>query len=160
VLTRANAVAEPSEDDNSAFVSTTVATAIAPDLYVNGAVTPHTVLAGGNLTYSLRVGNRGVAAASNVAFRKLPAGASFVSASATRGFTCHGSGEAVDCTGGSLPEGGEAAITIVAAAPETTGVAVNEATVDPDGAVTELEEKATTRFVSRLRSSPRCRISA
>jgi hypothetical protein len=83
-----------------------------------------------------------------------------VSASATRGFTCHGSGEAVDCTGGSLPEGGEAAITIVAAAPETTGVAVNEATVDPDGAVTELEEESNNTFRLAVSSSPRCRISA
>jgi uncharacterized repeat protein (TIGR01451 family) len=96
---------------------------------------PDPVVAGENLTYSITVRNNGPSTAENVAVTDpIPAGTSFVSASATGLFAggCSLSGGSVVCTpvGGSLPPGAVSVITLVVKVnPGASGTISNTATI-------------------------------
>jgi uncharacterized repeat protein (TIGR01451 family) len=88
---------------------------------------PSTAAAGANVTYTLTVRNLGPQRARGVVVRdRLPAGATFVSATASQG-SCSGAA-VVTCSLGALRWGGLARVTIVAQAP-ASGRVVNQATV-------------------------------
>jgi uncharacterized repeat protein (TIGR01451 family) len=89
------------------------------DVAVTGSATPNPVLAGGNLTYSFNITNKGPNTATGVTFTNpLPAGLTFVSAAnfpPSAGFSGLGGNGAVFCVlTNSLPVGSNVAISIVA----------------------------------------------
>jgi uncharacterized repeat protein (TIGR01451 family)/CSLREA domain-containing protein len=106
------------------------------DLSVTNEDSPNTVVAGGNVTYTLTVSNGGPSGASGVGLSDpLPATASLVSVTATQG-TCDEVG-AVVCQLGNIPSGGTATVTIVARL-STAGSVTNTATVDGNETDTDL----------------------
>ncbi|MCC7370482.1 MAG: DUF11 domain-containing protein [Chloroflexi bacterium] len=129
VLTNAATVrgneSDPNPANNGATQSTTV-TASA-DLAITKTDAPDPVSAGQNVTYTIVVTNNGPSPATGVqAVDLMPAGASFVSVSATQG-RCIGTGT-VNCEIGALANGGSATITLVATA-DQGGVLTNQARV-------------------------------
>jgi uncharacterized repeat protein (TIGR01451 family) len=88
---------------------------------------PATAAAGANVTYTITVRNWGPQRARGVLVRdRLPAGATFVSATSSKG-SCSGT-SVVLCSLGALPRGAIARVTVVAQAP-ASGRIVNQANV-------------------------------
>ena len=99
-----------------------------PDLALTGNGTPNPVTAGNSVTYSFAVTNSGVGEANDVRLRDvLPAGLTFVSATASQG-ACANVGGTVTCDLGTITNAGQATVTIVATA-TTSGSKTNSATV-------------------------------
>jgi uncharacterized repeat protein (TIGR01451 family) len=97
------------------------------DLGITKSDSPDPVTVGGNVTYTLTVTNHGPDGANLVSVRDdLPAGVTFVSASPSQG-SCSGSGP-VDCSLGSIANGGSATVTIVVKT-GAAGTITNKATV-------------------------------
>jgi uncharacterized repeat protein (TIGR01451 family) len=118
-----------------------------PDLTISKTDSPDPVAGGAELTYTLTVGNSGTADASNVkVVDTLQSGATFVSASGDHGFTCVYASNKVTCTGGNIPIGESAIITIVVkfGASFCDDTVVNTAEVDPDDAIMESDETNNT----------------
>jgi hypothetical protein len=67
----------------------------------------------------------------------LPAGSQVLSASGDSGFSCSQSSGVVTCSGGTLPNGGTAHITINTNAPTAYGNYTNTAIVDPNNTIAE-----------------------
>ncbi|HWY77830.1 MAG TPA: proprotein convertase P-domain-containing protein [Verrucomicrobiae bacterium] len=89
------------------------------DVAVTGSATPNPILAGGNLTYSFNITNKGPNTATGVTFTNpLPAGLTFVSAAnfpSSAGFSGLGGNGAVFCVlTNSLPVGSNVTVSIVA----------------------------------------------
>jgi len=113
------------------------------DLTISKVDSPDPVAGGANLTYTLTVGNSGIAAASDVkVVDTLPSGATFVSASGDHSFTCSYSSNKVTCTRGSIAAGTTATIAIkVKFGASSCGMTVtNTAKVDPDNGIDESNE--------------------
>jgi len=113
------------EDDQAAFVLT-----ISADLAVTKTASPNPVIAGGTVTYSLVVTNRGPSVATGVNLvDALPPGVNFVSVSASQG-TCSGTAT-VTCNLGSLAVNASATVTIQVSLPLGTleGPIANTASV-------------------------------
>jgi uncharacterized repeat protein (TIGR01451 family) len=99
------------------------------DLGLGQSAAPALVNVGSNVVFTLNVTNLGPnTAGSVVVTNTLPAGMSFVSASATQGTPTNGAG-VVTCVLGTLTNGARATITIQAAA-LTAGAKTNSATVN------------------------------
>ena len=102
----------------------------------------------GGLTYSLVVGNSGIATATNVEVRDpLPPGLIFDSYQNTDGggFTCSLlAGNVVDCTGGSIPAASVKHLNLLFTAPPTVGSITNTVYVDPNNAIFEPDETNNT----------------
>jgi uncharacterized repeat protein (TIGR01451 family) len=106
---------DPYEGNNTATNTTDVQSGqSAADISVTNSVDKASAASGDALTYTITVANAGpaVAAGSHLS-DQLPAGAQFVSASASQG-TCAGSGTDVACELGDLISGGSATVTVVA----------------------------------------------
>ena len=100
------------------------------DLAITNSDVPDPAFVGKNLTYTIKVSNPGVFAATNVTVQDtLPAGVSFVSATANQG-SCSGSATVV-CNLGSLLVGTSGKVTIIVK-PSQTGSISNTATVSAD----------------------------
>ena len=98
------------------------------DLGITMTDSPDPQVVGGNVTYSIGVNNAGPDTANFVTVTDpLPAGATFVSASASQG-ACTQSAGTVTCNLGTLASGASATITIVVTAP-AAGTLNNTATV-------------------------------
>ena len=132
----ASATADPDTTNNSDNATTAVTAS------ANLAITktgPAAVVAGGSITYSLKVSNAGPSSADALLVADtLPAGVTFVSA-AGPGWTCTNVGStSVSCTLPTLAAGATAAvITVVVTAPSgaaslSNTAAVTSATADPD----------------------------
>lgn len=175
----ANAIFESDESNNLATQRTTVATGI--DLVVTkvdetldvGDVAPNfntvdslpgydPIATSGTQTYTITVDNLGPQDAADMRVRDtLPAGTTFLSASADNDFACVHNGAAtggvVECTGGDIrgtnwesydpdgpavPNGPDSAtITITAFARPTVGTMTNEVRVDPLAEIAEIDEQ-------------------
>jgi uncharacterized repeat protein (TIGR01451 family)/LPXTG-motif cell wall-anchored protein len=128
------ATADPDLTNNTDQVTTTV-TALA-DLSMSKKG-PASVVAGGTVSYSIKVKNAGPSTATSVSVSDtLPAGVSFVSASGS-GWTCGQAAGVVTCTRPTLTTGAAPVITINVTAPVGAATSVNTATVsaataDPD----------------------------
>lgn len=97
------------------------------DLSVTAAAAPDPVTVGNNLTYTMTIANAGPDPATNVILTDaLPAGAAFVSATASQG-SCSGSGP-VTCSLGGLASGSSATVTLIVA-PTLVGTASVTASV-------------------------------
>ena len=118
------------------------------------------VAVGGQITYTITVGDNGPTAASGVTLTDtLPAGTTFVSAEPTSG-SCSESAGTVTCTFGTISEAGAETVDIVVSAPAaptsvTNAVAVTADEPDPDLGTTA---RAKRRACPRCRQiSPSCR---
>jgi uncharacterized repeat protein (TIGR01451 family) len=132
------ATSDPQPNNNSATATTTVAPAA--DLSIAKTDAPDPVHLGQTLTYTLRVGNSGPSSATGVTVSDaLPKNAGFGSATASQGTcTLKPSKQQVLCNLGTIPNGGNATVTITVK-PTAKGTIVNTATVsaqqaDPNGA--------------------------
>ncbi len=122
-----SATGDPNPLNNTASVTTSVEDSADLSLVKHG---PSTALAGNKVSYTLRVSNAGPSAAQGVVVRDpLPAGATLVSASPSKG-SCRGS-PVVMCDLGDLGEGASATIVLVVGLqPGTAGKTLtNNATV-------------------------------
>ncbi|MBL8878930.1 MAG: DUF11 domain-containing protein, partial [Phycisphaerales bacterium] len=105
------------------------------DLIVTVAVAPDPATVGGNLTYTITVTNAGPSAATNVTLTDtLPAGATFVSTTASQG-ACNGSGP-VTCALATIASGASVTVTVIVT-PTQTGTAtmtisVSASEIDPN----------------------------
>lgn len=120
---------------HTATATLVMASMTSADLSIAQSASPNPVDTATNLTYGLTVTNNGPAMATGVTVMDtLPAGVTFVSATATRG-TCSGTSN-VACTIGDMASGDAVGITIVVT-PLSTGTLTNAASVaanesDPD----------------------------
>jgi uncharacterized repeat protein (TIGR01451 family) len=120
---------EPSPDDNSASVPTTV-DGVA-DLSLTKTDAPDPVPAGGLLAYTLTARNAGPSSATGVQLTDdLPAGVTFESATPSQG-TCTESAGTVACALGTLPSGANADVD-VNVRPQSAGSLTNDASVSSD----------------------------
>jgi len=97
------------------------------DLSITQTDQPDPVIVGNELTYSLVVSNRGPASTLAQVRDTLPSGMSFISAVPSQG-NCSEAGGVIDCTLGTLLNGGSATI-IVRVTPTIGGSATNQAIV-------------------------------
>ncbi len=98
---------------SSSLATDVVATAGQADLALTTTVTPATVIAGNDITYTQTVTNNGPSASSNVSFTQpIPASTTFVSVSAPAGWSCTVTAS-VTCTDSSLAASASADIILV-----------------------------------------------
>ena len=121
---------DPDTGNNTATESATVHPEA--DLAAAKADSPDPVMVGSNLTYTVTVTNNGPSDATGITLTDtLPAGVTFVLATATQG-SCSESGSTLTCDLGALINGGTVTVTIVVAA-TTAGIASNSAVVTGNG---------------------------
>jgi uncharacterized repeat protein (TIGR01451 family) len=137
--TVSSSTSDPSAGNNQSSAQTTVNPVA--DVSVTKTDSPDPVMAGNNVTYTLKVHNAGPSATTGVTVSDpLPAGLTFVSSSTTKG-TCSGT-TTVSCNIGTVNAGAanDVTVTIVAtagpnAAPSVTNTAtVSSTTADPSSA--------------------------
>jgi uncharacterized repeat protein (TIGR01451 family) len=120
------------------------------DLAVSVSHQPEPALVGHQLTYMITILNKGANTAENaVLTNTLPPGVSFVSAHTSRG-SCGASGSVVTCTVGSMANGTDLNVEVVAIAPASGGLlantaAVTSATYDPDHSNDSAVEQTTVK---------------
>ncbi len=113
-----------------AFIAKIADRAAAADLTVSKTDSPHSVMVGQKLTYTVVVTNNGPELATWVMLTDtLPSTVSFVSSSASQG-SCSGS-RVITCSLGTLANGGTATVTIVVT-PTAVGAISNTATASAD----------------------------
>lgn len=129
-------------DNNQAVTTITVTGGDEAGVFIEKSDSPDPVVVGTGVTYTLTVGNRGPAAATNVTVvDTLPAGMILVSATPSQG-TCGGA----TCNLGTIAASGTATVTILATA-SIEGVFTNTATVtaaEPDPVLTNNTVSQTT----------------
>jgi len=104
-------------------------------------VPPATVATSGALEYRITIGNDASDPANGVVVHDfVPAGASYRSATGTNEFLCTYASGLVTCSGGSIPAGGSATITVKLWAPAVPGTYPNQAIVDPANTIPEGNE--------------------
>jgi uncharacterized repeat protein (TIGR01451 family) len=157
-----NTIFEADETNNSAVQATTVSTGVDLTLVKDdkGPNSPQgfdPIATAGTQTYIITVDNIGPQSVSNVRVRDvLPAGTTFRSAQGNSGFTCSHANGIVDCVGAYMPgtfeefyaDAGEhkATITIRIFAQNIVGIMHNEARVDPDNQIAEINEQNNIDF--------------
>ena len=146
-------ITESDETNNTETSVTTVndpPPELQPDLGISKQSFPNSVEPGGTITYNLSVSNIGGGDANNILVRDtLPAGFTLVSTITNSGFIADTSTPGVvSFTGGSIPSGDAASLTIVGTAPASLNPLTNVAIVDPDGQITESDETNNTAEIT------------
>ncbi len=127
---------------HSTSVSLVVAGATSANLAVTKTASPNPAIVSGNLTYRIVVTNKGPSpATSAVVTDTLPAGVTFVSASATQG-TCSGTAT-ITCNLGSLAMG-SSAIANILVVPQSTGQLSNTASTSAAESDPDISDNAAT----------------
>jgi uncharacterized repeat protein (TIGR01451 family) len=141
---------DPNSTNNNAFVLTPIVAA-GTDVGVTKTAGTGPFTAGGNVSFTITVGNAGPIAATNVTVTDaLPPGSSFVSASPTQG-TCAPSPGTVICSLGTMNALATATIPIVIQSPSTPGLITNTANVsatEPDVDITNNSSSASVTTVA------------
>ena len=161
--TIASSVTDPYTANNTATVTTVVASPSQADVSIVKTAAPEPVTQGTNLTYTLTVNNAGPAVAQNVVVSDpIPAQVSYTSVSTTMG-SCNYSGatNTVSCNLGNLGVGSTAVITINVNAVQfssttdsTNTATVSASTSDPNTA------NNTSSFTSTIQASTAVDISS
>ena len=157
-----NTIFEADETNNTAVQGTTISTGVDLTLVKDdkGPNSPQgfdPIATAGTQTYVITVDNIGPQSVSNVRVRDvLPAGTTFRNAQGDSGFTCSHANGIVDCVGAYMPgtfeefyaDAGEhkATITIKIFAQNIVGTMHNEARVDPDNLIAEINEQNNIDF--------------
>jgi len=144
----ANTIPEVNENNNIAFQDTAVGSGGAGMGAFNELTIAKTQVSPANpvarnakVTYRIVVGNDATDPVVGVKVRDfLPAGSRYIEATGTNQFLCTQIASFVDCTGGEIPAGGSATITVSAFAPDIPGSYTNQAIADPDNAIPEGNE--------------------
>jgi uncharacterized protein len=112
-----------------------------PDLTISQTDSPDPVVVGSALTYTLNVGNSGIANATGVAVQyTLPTGVTFNSTTVANGFTASQSGNVITFSGGSINANSSASLA-VRVTPNTAGILTSGiAVADPANAIAESNE--------------------
>src|SRR5687768_7948103 len=111
-----------------------------PDLTIH-KTGPTTIPVNTPMTYTLTVNNIGTLPTSDVTVvDTVPAGLTSITAAGTSLFTCAVNGQTVTCTGGLINQGSNGTITVNATSPALPGTITNNAVVDPDDAIDEVNE--------------------
>src|SRR5271157_2468668 len=134
-------VTESKPANNTSITSLIVEPTTTSDLSVSMSVAPTPVFVSSNLTYTITVQNLGQAAApvtTGVLTDTLPTGVTFVSSTATAGWSCSGT-TAISCNiTAAMAMGSTATITITVTAPSSATTLTNTATAtlagDPNSA--------------------------
>jgi uncharacterized repeat protein (TIGR01451 family) len=123
------------------------------DLALTKSDSPDPVVAGSNLTYTIRVQNPGTLPATNVVVTdKLPSGVDFVSAT---GGTCQRNGSTVTCDLGQVNAGTTSTVTIVVKT-KKEGTLPNTATVtSPEDVVLTNNSATATTTVTKKAKKPK-----
>ena len=161
-----NTIFEADETNNGAVQGTTISTGVDLTLVKDdkGPNSPQgfdPIATAGTQTYIITVDNIGPQSVSNVRVRDvLPAGTTFRNAQGDSGFTCSHANGIVDCVGAYMPgtfeefytDAGEhkATITIKIFAQNIVGIMHNEARVDPDNQIPEINEQNNFDFEDTL----------
>jgi uncharacterized repeat protein (TIGR01451 family) len=122
---------DPTSQDNQKALSVTVNNPppVSADLSITGSVAPNPVTLGGEITYSYTVHNAGPSNATQAVLSEpLPAGVTFVSASASQGGTPIFADGSVTASLGTLPDGASATVTVLVR-PTAAGTVTTSATV-------------------------------
>jgi uncharacterized repeat protein (TIGR01451 family) len=141
---------DPDDSNNSDLAITTV-NALA-DLSIQKSDSPGLVVAGNNLTYTVTVTNNGPSTATGVTMTDtLPAGVTFVSASASQG-SCNEASGVVTCDLGDIGNG-NSVVTQIVVVPQAAGTITNTAVVsatetDPDAANNSDSEDTSVTAIS------------
>jgi uncharacterized repeat protein (TIGR01451 family) len=156
-------VGDPNTANNTATVTTLVASPSQADVSINKTASPNPVNQGTNLVYSLTVNNAGPALAQDVvANDTLPAQVTYTSSSATVGSCSYtASTTTVSCNLGSLSVGSTAVVTINVTAVtfssssySTNTATVSSTTADPN------PSNNTSSFVSTIQASTAVDVSS
>jgi uncharacterized repeat protein (TIGR01451 family) len=140
-------------DSSNDTAAATVTVNAAVDLSVTMTDSPDPVAQGKNVTYTATVANAGPSGATGVTLvDTLPAGTTFVSATASAG-SCSGSGP-VTCTLGSLAKGATATVTVVVTANAqgtiSNSVSVTSTESDLDASNNAAQESTTVNGLADL----------
>lgn len=139
-----NAITEGSESNNTATSSTTLSTALLPDLEITKLSSPNPAVApGGTVTYTLLVRNKGpkdISGTDIIVRDSLDANFTLTSVTPGGNFTTTGTADAnnvLTFTGNSLASGESAILTIVGTVPQAEGTILNRVVVDPGDLIAE-----------------------
>jgi len=141
---------DPAPANNTSITSIYVEPTTSSDLAISMSVSPTPVFIFSNLTYNIQVQNLGQATApvtANVLTDTLPAGVTFVSATASAGWACSGTATVQCSITTAMPMGSVATITITVTAPSTATTLTNTVTVGLLGDVNASNNSATTYTV-------------
>lgn len=159
----ASSVSDPNTSNNTATVTTLVASPTQADVSITKIGSPNPVDQGTNLTYTLTVSNAGPAIAQNVVVSDpLPAQVTYTSSSSTMGTCSYASATTtVTCNLGSLSVGSTAVVTINvnAAVFSSSTLATNTATVSSSTSDPNSSNNTST-FVSTIQASTAVDISS
>jgi uncharacterized repeat protein (TIGR01451 family) len=153
-----NEIAEANEANNIEFEDTDVANGGAGMGAFNQLTITKTQVSPANnvarnavVTYQIVVGNDGTDPAVGVVVRDFPpAGSDYIEMTGSNEFHCVEGEGAVNCTGGQIPAGGNATLTLKVFAPDTPGTYTNQAIVDPGHAIPEGNETDNTSSVTTI----------
>jgi uncharacterized repeat protein (TIGR01451 family) len=132
------------------------------DLQITKAGSPASVTDKQALSYAITVKNAGSVAATNVVVTDKVSSSlwTYRVATGSHGFTCSVSGTTVTCTGGIIPSGETASISLTGAIDLTglecdqTSTLTNTAKVDPENAIPESNESNNSATVTTQLTSP------
>jgi len=123
---------DPTPSNNTSLSSIYVEPATGSDLALSMSVAPTPVFIFSNLTYNIQVQNLGqatIAATANVLTDSLPAGSTFVSATASAGWSCSGATTVTCSITSPMAMGATATISITATAPGNATTLTNTASI-------------------------------
>jgi uncharacterized repeat protein (TIGR01451 family) len=121
---------DPAPSNNTSITTVLVEAAADADLALAMSAAPTPVFLSSTLTYTIQARNLGQASAAAVQVTDtIPAGTTFVSASAPAGWACTGSSTVTCALTGTLAEGASATITVTVTSPSAAGPISNTATI-------------------------------
>ncbi len=160
-----NAILESDELNNTGSTSNNLigpCTEQNTDLQITKAGSPASVTDNQALSYAITVKNAGTVAATNVVVEDKVSSSlwAYGTATGSHGFICSASGSTVTCTGGMIPSGETATISLTGMIGLTglecsqTSTLSNTAKVDPENAIAESDESNNSATVITQLTSP------
>jgi uncharacterized repeat protein (TIGR01451 family) len=138
---------DPNLANNSAIVTTAVASANTADIAVTNTPSALTVLAGSNVTFTQVVTNNGPAAGPGITLSEpIPANTTFVSGSGPAGWSCSATATTITCSAAALAANASASLNIVLNV--TAGTAAGTVITDTASVGSGVEDPNTTNNIA------------